>query len=842
MKQTNRSDKENPVYQALLSIYTGVFLIDLKSDSYKIIDSTEVIAMMLKGITSAQKAINCAIQKTVSSEEIIDMLSFVNLVTLPDRMKSSKTLNIEYQGNISGWVRGNFIEVERDQKGNLTKVLYTYQIIDEKKRKELEKLQQLTADYNIAEKENQEITDLYEIQKTALLNDLKYHNDFTKIIMEQIDCGVIVYTVPGRNILQINREALRIYGWKDIEDAQTKLLGKWNDTIFIRPEDRKKLITLRKTDGSIKFQFTVDHGKQNEKQILAECKSLSGRHGGKIVISTLVDITPIRNLEADKALLTNEKEHLTIENTELQRARDAVYSLLNSGSYICNYDKTGKKLVSIKYSEALRKLYGYSGKEDAPDTWEMWLKSIYPEDKKYVVKSYLSALADRTGNTNYDVTYRALKKDGTIRWHRAAGHIMRRKDGTADSCYGFVMDIDEQKKASDKVEEALKTAELANKAKTSFLSRMSHDIRTPMNGIMGLIEINEKHADDVEFTTRNRRKAKIAAQHLLSLINDILQLSKLEDPEIELVESPFNIVEVMNDIFTIVEMKAKENGITIERNDEIDAFQYPYLWGSPLHVRQIYLNILSNAIKYNKKNGKILCCASTKKIDSEHILFKIKIKDTGIGMTEEFKQHIFDPFTREHEEETTGIRQGTGLGMSIVKQLVDKMNGTIHVESELAKGTCFCVEIPFKLAYKEDLVQIKEPNTSGDLTGKHILLVEDNELNMDIAETLLSDAGAKITKAVNGQQALGIFSNRMPNTFDVILMDIMMPVMDGYEATRRIRLLDREDAKTIPIIAMTANAFMEDVKKAKEEGMNDHLAKPLDTEKMLAVITKNIMN
>lgn len=843
MMQGNRWDEMNPVYQALLSIYTGVFLIDLKSDSYKIIDSPEVIVTMLKGMTSAQQAINCAIQKTVISEEIIDMISFVNLATLPDRMNVKKILNVEYRGNISGWVRGNFIAVERDQNGNLTQVLYTYQIIDEKKRKELENFEKLKNSYNIAEKQNQKIAGLFKVQKAALLNDLKYHSNFAKIIMEQIDCGVIVYTVPGRNIIQINREALRIYGWKDAKEAQIQLLGHWNDTIFIKSEDRKKLVSLRKADGSIKFQFIVDRGKENEKQILAECKSLSGRHGGKIVISTLVDMTQIRNLEADKALLTNEKEHLTIENTELQRARDAVYAILNSGSYICNYDKTGRKLVSIRYSDALRKLYGYSGKEEAPDTWDMWLKSIYPEDKEYVVKSYLSALADQTGTVNYDVTYRALKKDGTIRWHRAAVHIIRRNDGTVDSCYGFVMDIDEQKKASDKVKEALKMAELANKAKTSFLSRMSHDIRTPMNGIMGLIEINEKHADDVKFTTKNRRKAKIAAQHLLSLINDILQLNKMEDPNVELSESPFNIAELMNDIFTIVEMKAKEYGITIERNDDINAFQYPYLWGSPLHVRQIYLNILSNAIKYNKKNGKVICCASTDKIDQGHILFKMKIKDTGIGMSKKFQEHIFDLFTREHEEEMAEMRQGTGLGMSIVKQLVDKMDGTICVQSEIGKGSSFLVKIPFKLAPKEDILQTEEAtNIDIGLKGKHILLVEDNELNMDIAEVLLSDAGAKITKAVNGQQAVDIFDKSISGTFDVILMDIMMPVMNGYEATRSIRGLHREDAKTIPIIAMTANAFVEDVKKAREEGMNDHLAKPLDIERMLAVITKYIMN
>lgn len=546
-------------------------------------------------------------------------------------------------------------------------------------------------------------------------------------------------------------------------------------------------------------------------------------------------------LEKEKTILKDKNTLLANENAELQRARDAIYIMLHSGSYLCTYAEDGETLLSIKFSDALRKLYGYSGEEDAPDTWDMWLKGAYSEDREYIEKRFLEALKDHSGNTSYSVEYRAVKKDGSVRWYRAAWYVIRREDGTAEFCYGLISDIDRQKKDSDMLEKAVEQAKRANEAKTSFLARMSHDIRTPLNGILGLIDINEKHAEDIAFTAENRRKAKVAANHLLSLINDVLQLSKLEDSNIELSETPFNMLTLLDDIFIITEMKAKENGITVKRNYEEDVRRDPYLWGSPLHVRQIYINLLGNAIKYNKKNGSIFCGVSASRIGREQILFQLVIKDTGIGMSEEFLQHLFDPFAREHEE-MTGKYEGTGLGLSIVKQLVDKMNGSIQVESKIGEGSCFTVKLPFRLASKEEVIKMEEPEEAGSIEGKHILLVEDNELNMDISEVVLTDAGATVTKAVNGRQAVDLFRENPPGTFDMILMDVMMPAMNGYEATRCIRSLERADAGKIPIIAMTANAFAEDVKSAKQAGMDAHIAKPLDISKMLTVIAKYVKN
>lgn len=836
-EQNRKTENTDTVSQALMTIYSGVFCIDLLDDTYSIVRAPMEISAMLRKISSAQQAINLAIQKTVFEEEIVDMLSFVNLSTLPERMERMPLLSTEYQGILSGWVRGSFIECEREPDGSLRKVLYTYQVIDGQKREELSRMQAMKANYLLTERENRFKTNVLENEKKSLTDDLIFQNNFTKILMEQMNCGVLAYAIPGRKLLHINREALRIYGWRDFAEADRKLASNWTHVRLMNTEDGKKLRMLRKREGSVKYHFIEDEGTEHEKQIIAESKSLTGRHGGKVIISTFMDITHTLTLEEDKRSLTGERNALTAENTELNHAIDAVHSILNSGSYLCTYDSMGKELLGIKYSTALRKLYGYDGEEDFPDVWESWISCVHPEDREYVEKSYFEALEDHSGNTSYDVTYRSRRKDGEIRWQRVAGYVIRQENGAPITCYGLVMDIDEQKKTADRIEDALNQARLANEAKTSFLARMSHDIRTPLNGIQGLIEINEKHSKDVDFTTRNRRKAKVAADHLLALINDVLQLSKLEEPDIRLAHEPFNMMDMADDIFTIIEMKANENGITVTREADPDVYQYACVWGSPLHVRQIFINILGNAVKYNKKNGSIFTSMKAEKTGPGIVVFKTEMSDTGIGMSEEFLKHLYDPFAREHEEAGCGY-EGTGLGMAIVKQLVDKMGGAIHVESRAGEGTCFTVEIPFETATENDVERLREENEPGNITGTRILLVDDNELNREIATTLLSDAGAEITEALNGKQAVEIFSENRPGTFDVILMDVMMPVMNGYEATRRIRGLEREDAGKIPVIAMTANAFAEDIDKAKKAGMNAHLSKPLDVPKMLALIAR----
>lgn len=383
---------------------------------------------------------------------------------------------------------------------------------------------------------------------------------------------------------------------------------------------------------------------------------------------------------------------------------------------------------------------------------------------------------------------------------------------------------------------AAKKAEAANEAKTEFLQRMSHDIRTPINGICGLVDMADHYADDMEKQTEYRTKIKEASNLLLELVNDVLDMSKLESGEIVLEEIPFNLRSIYREVFAVIDQMAAEQNIRIVW--EKKEITHRDLIGSPGYVKRVMMNILSNAVKYNRENGHIyLSCMEISSEQPGMTTVEFICRDTGIGMTEDFQKHIFEPFVQEHTGSRTKFT-GTGLGMSIAKNLVEKMGGTITFESEVGVGTTFMIRVPFKIDLDTDKREEQKDISEKAIKGLHILLAEDNELNMEIAEFLLQNEGADVTKAWNGQEAVELFRKSEPGEFDVILMDIMMPVMNGYEATKMIRSLDREDAKAIPIIAMTANAFTEDRIRAKEAGMDEHIVKPVDVGLLIKVIHK----
>ena len=385
---------------------------------------------------------------------------------------------------------------------------------------------------------------------------------------------------------------------------------------------------------------------------------------------------------------------------------------------------------------------------------------------------------------------------------------------------------------------AVQEADRANAAKTSFLSRMSHDIRTPLNGIIGLLEIDAAHPDDRELVDSNREKMRVSANHLLSLLNDVLQMSKLESGEIVLGHEPIDLNRLSAEVMTIISQRAAESGITMENDRHSEPISTPWVYGSPLHLRQIFLNIYTNCIKYNKLGGSITTLFQCVEKDEKTVTYRWTISDTGIGMSEEFLGRIFDPFAQE-KTDARSIYQGTGLGMAIVKGLVEQMHGSIEVGSTLGVGSTFTITIPFEIAESVEVKSARR-NDAGqaDIHGLRLMLAEDNDLNAEIAKMLLEDAGVIVTVVGDGQQAVSLFREKPAGTFDVILMDIMMPVMDGLTATKTIRALDRPDARTIPIIAMTANAFEEDAKKCLAAGMNAHLAKPLDIGKLIATIAQ----
>ena len=381
---------------------------------------------------------------------------------------------------------------------------------------------------------------------------------------------------------------------------------------------------------------------------------------------------------------------------------------------------------------------------------------------------------------------------------------------------------------------AAKKAEAANEAKTEFLQRMSHDIRTPINGICGVLNVADHYADDMKKQTECRAKVKEASHLLLELVNDVLDMSKLESDEVILEEIPFNLSGIFREVFVVIEQIAAEQNIRIawEKKEII----HRNLIGSPGYVKRVMMNILSNAMKYNRENGHIyISCIEIPSEQPEMTTMEFVCRDTGIGMAEEFQKHIFEPFAQEHAGSRTKF-VGTGLGMPITKKLVEKMGGTIMFKSKEGVGTTFVIQVPFRIDLATDKRKEQKDASEKTIKGLHILLAEDNELNMEIAEFMFQNEGAEVTKAWNGLEAVEIFEKSRPGEFDVILMDIMMPVMNGYNATKRIRSMDREDAKEIPIIAMTANAFTEDRIRAKEAGMDEHISKPVDGNLLVKVI------
>ena len=514
---------------------------------------------------------------------------------------------------------------------------------------------------------------------------------------------------------------------------------------------------------------------------------------------------------------------------------DANSIIANAGFgtwYITLAEKQKPKMFA---NPMMQEALGIEGKNlTEEEIYEFWHSRI-PEEELPSVEASVQEMLEGKVSEN---TYRWEHPEKGIIYVRCGGAAYK-MEGKKQILGGYHGDVTklvlEERNRQQELKKAKEAAERANVAKTSFLSRMSHDIRTPLNGIIGLLKIDEQHADNRELVDANREKIRVSADHLQSLINDVLQMSKLENGEFNLEYEALDLNQLSRDVLTIVEMRTAEAGITLEYGKDSDEVKYPYVYGSALHLRQIFVNVYSNAIKYNHVGGRIMTHFKLLGQEGDQVRYEWQISDTGIGMKPEFLEHIFEPFAQERTD-ARSIYRGTGLGMSIVKSLIDRMGGTIEVTSEEGVGSTFRIKLSFRIAAKEELIEKKERLKEGSVEGLHLLMAEDNELNAEIAKLQLEEAGAEVTVVKDGQKAVELFEKLPAATFDAILMDIMMPVMDGLSATRAIRALEREDAGEIPIIAMTANAFEEDAKKSLEAGMNAHLSKPLKIELVVATI------
>lgn len=394
--------------------------------------------------------------------------------------------------------------------------------------------------------------------------------------------------------------------------------------------------------------------------------------------------------------------------------------------------------------------------------------------------------------------------------------------------------VRQKDEANQMLKAAVNQANSANQAKSDFLSHMSHDIRTPINGIMGMTDIALKNIGNQEKILDCLNKISGSSQHLLGLINDVLDMSRIESGKTKVNHEGFDIRTCIENCVSIIGGQLSTRNIELIR--EIDDFEHPLLIGDELHLRQVFINILGNSVKFTLDGGKIYFCATEKEHTEDKALYRFELRDTGIGMKEEFLPHLFEAFAQEDDGMRTTYK-GTGLGMAITKKFIDLMGGTVQVESKLNVGTTFIIEMWIDIDKDAKLNEAKS-DAHIDLEGIRILLVEDIELNLEIAKTILEEEGAVITPAMNGQEAVDTFVDHPAGTFDVVLMDIMMPVMDGITATKTIRALEREDAKIIPIIAMTANAYEEDIRNTQAAGMNAHLSKPIDVELLLRTLSR----
>ncbi len=479
-----------------------------------------------------------------------------------------------------------------------------------------------------------------------------------------------------------------------------------------------------------------------------------------------------------------------------------------------------------------------------------WIKeSVYPDDQEDLISSLSVEHLKKVFSTQeeYIGNYRMVVNGEIIHYQYNLSKL--NTDGLIIAGFQNIEKLIEERLEQDRIQkekdeaytkeliQAKQDAEHANRAKTEFLHRMSHDIRTPINGICGMLDIADRYKYDLEQQAECRMKIRDASNLLLELINDVLDMSKLESGEIILEHVSFDIVKESKEVYSIIDKQAKERKIEIIQKD--CKITHHRLIGSSIYYKRMLMNIMSNAIKYNKDHGKIYVTCKEVDFDGTHAWIQFKCQDTGIGMSEEFQKHLFEPFTQENKMVQTQY-QGTGLGMSITKNIVDEMGGTITFESKKDLGTTFDIRVPFEVDLSENIVEEKEDTEWYSVEGMNILAVEDNQLNMEILKFLLKEEGANVIEAWNGQQAIDVFEKTAPKEIDVILMDVMMPIMNGYEATKKIRAMQREDAKKVPIIAMTANAFAEDKIAAKQAGMDAHISKPLDMKKLIKIIVKLI--
>ena len=648
----------------------------------------------------------------------------------------------------------------------------------------------------------------------------------------------------GYKVIQTNSPITNVMGGKtqgNFDSVMENVLK-----FFMHPDDIAKMrdfVNLSTvadrmgSDTSLVAEYRAPYGRWFESRFIAKKRDENGRVISAIYAARDVTQEKLKELNYRAQL----EEQLMISNTLARSFKNV---------YLVDLEKETAKILKLEAGYDRLKNEGTGHEFSFHALLDDWLKNVVAEeDREETAKVFEVENVRRRLSSENEITGNYRSKAGG-ETHYFQYNMSRVDKNGRKAILGFQsiddiirIQLEAERKRSEiervyreKLQLAADEAEKANKTKTEFLLRMSHDIRTPLNGIRGMLDIADHFDGDDEKQRDCRIKIRESSNILMELINEVLDMSKLESGEVVLERIPFNIMHISGEMLTVIEKMAQEMDIEVIEDLSIE---HTALIGSPVHYKRLVLNILSNAIKYNRPHGKVWFTSKELSFDGKTIVLETSVRDTGIGMSEEFQKHLFEPFQQEH----AGVRTkygGTGLGMSIAKNLTEKMGGTMSFESKKDVGTTFIIQVPFEVDFSEHVNTVPEEEENVSIEGETVILAEDNDLNLEIARFLLEQAGASVIEARNGEEAVTAFASSKPSEISAILMDLMMPVLDGYGATRRIRAMNREDAVTIPIIAMTANAFVEDRIATKKAGMNAHIAKPLNAQKMISVIAEEV--
>lgn len=672
----------------------------------------------------------------------------------------------------------------------------------------------------------QELVEEKNLQKEKLEAAYKKTSEIESTLLALCNDYNIVYLCDLENdSLRVIKDTYSLIN-ANLEHSYSSVLSTFQSIESLKKDNENYLDCLKREhlmetmqnqdDLSLQFRF---------KEIYMETRivKVPSNHGVKVILGSrnINDIVKKRE-EQNKQL----QDALIVERTFNNIIR-AIGSIYNGIATINLVDKTYMILSNKNLDKDIFKPHSTGSIEQLKDIFvNVNAAPKYKDDVLEFIN--FTTLPDRMK----DKQMISMELEGISgRWYTCSFIVEKKdKNGNITDVLMTISDIDEIKhkelEVKEKLKEAAEKANQANVAKTNFLRRMSHDIRTPLNGIVGMINLAQRYGNDKEKLYECKEKVLTSLDYLLSLINDILDMSKVESNALVLEPKPFDLIETLNSIIAIIETSANEHNIQFIGGKSLSYIPHRYFIGSQEYLNRLLMNIASNAIKYNKENGSITLYCKEISSNENMALMQFVCSDTGLGMSEEFQKHAFEPFTCEGKATITGY-SGTGLGLSIVKDIVDIMDGSIEMDSKENVGTTFVVTIPLQMD-SNPKIKVQTNEKELNLSGKKALLVEDNEINLEIATIMLQDLGLIVTPAQNGKEALDIFEQSDTHTFDYIFMDVMMPVMDGLEATKRIRSLNREDAKTTPIIALSANAFEDDIKECLDAGMNAHVAKPID--------------